>query len=278
MNRKLIKIYILIFISYVAVSMNLPNVFPKSYKVFNNFRLKVETRVKSEKVAAFPVTEGKINLMFIMDDGWETQYTVGYNLLKKYGIKANISVIPSLVGENEYMTLDQLSDMYINGWDMLNHTYNHYYLNDLNLKQKIKEFNKGRKWLVFHEFTRAKDDVVFPGGYYNKNTIDVLKSNNYKSARSLGEVWNISSEVKGSNVDIINLDSSVEALWAMDSINDALDKKRDIIFVLHKLEKVTTNTGMQYDPQRLEEILNYINAKREKVNVVTYSQWLNIRY
>lgn len=278
MNKKLIKIYVLMFISYFAFSMLFPNVLPESYKVFNTYYLKAKVKVISEEVTTLPlVTKGKINVMFVMDDGWKSEYTIGYNLFKQYGMKANIAAIPSLVEKDGYMTLNQLSDLYINGWDILSHTYNHYNLIDLSSDEKISEFNKTRSWLLSHGFVRTKDIVVFPGGYYDKNTIDILKTNNYKSARSLEEVWNIPSEIKESNVNIIILDSSFKAEWAINSIDDALINNKDIIFILHKLEKVTTNTGMQYDPQSLEKILDYVSSKKEKVNVVTYSQWLNIK-
>lgn len=278
MNKKLIKIYILMFISYFAFSMLFPNVLPESYKVFNTYYLKAKIKITSEEVTTLPsVTKGKINVMFVMDDGWKSEYTIGYNLFKQYGMKANIAAIPSLVGKDGYMTLNQLSDLYINGWDILSHTYNHYSVIDLSSDEKISEFNKTRSWLLSHGFVRTKDIVVFPGGYYDQNTIDVLKTNNYKSARSLKEVWNIPSEIKESDVNIIILDSSFKADWAIHSIDNALINNKDIIFILHKLEKVTTNTGMQYDPQSLEQILDYVSSKKEKINVVTYSQWLNIK-
>jgi peptidoglycan/xylan/chitin deacetylase (PgdA/CDA1 family) len=276
MNKKLIKIYLLIFVAYFSVSMLLPKAFPESYKIFNYFRLKAAVKIKSQPVLALPIiTHDKINIMFILDDGWETQYSIGYDLFQRHNMKANISVVPYLVGHEKYMTLNQISDLYIDGWDILNHTYNHYDLTNLDSKEKLKQFNKGRSWLKSHEFVRTMDVVIFPGGFYDHTTIEILADNSFKSARSLEEVWDISLSEKERNMTIRNLDSSINPLWAMDWIDEAIDSGTDIIFVLHKLENVTTDTGMQYNPEKLEEILNYITSKKQRVNVVTYSQWLN---
>lgn len=276
MGKKHFKVYILFFVSFAFISMILPKVFPRSNKMFNNLWVKAVVKVSSKPVLAQPLsTNSKINIVFILDDGWETQYTIGYKLLKKYNMSGNISAIPSLVGHENYMTINQMADLYINGWDILNHTFNHYDITSLSSKESLKEFNKGRSWLKSHGFTRAKDVVIFPGGFYDNEIIDALMNSKYTSARGLEKVWNFQPGLKETNVSIRNLDSSIEPLWAMDWIDESIDNNKDIFFILHKLEKVTTSTGMQYEPKKLEEILNYIAAKKDKVNVVTYSQWLN---
>ena len=48
------------------------------------------------------------NIIFVFDDGWDTQYTKGYKVLDEYGLKGNIAVVTDLIGKNNYITEDQL--------------------------------------------------------------------------------------------------------------------------------------------------------------------------
>jgi hypothetical protein len=271
MEKKLIRFYLIFIILFASVSMLLPKLFPKSHKLFNYLWVKSNVAVKNQPVLAqLPYTGEKISILFIMDTAWETQYTVGYKLLSKHQMPGNISVIPDLIDQEKYITLNQLADLYIKGWDLLNGPYDNPGFANL-----IKELNKGRSWLKSHEFKRTKDVVVLSGNSYDNKTIGVLKDNNFKSVRTINEVWNTESVEKNQKVSVINIDSSTDPLWVMDWIDEAVESKKDIVFILHKLEKITSETGMQYEPQNFEKILNYISERKELMDVITYSQWLD---
>ena len=89
-------------------------------------------------------------IIFVMDDGFETQYSQGFAMLREYNYKGCIAVIPAAVETAGYMSYGELADLYLSGWDMLNHTYNHVTLAGLTAETQLKQMTDGRNWLESH--------------------------------------------------------------------------------------------------------------------------------
>lgn len=73
-------------------------------------------------------------LVFTFDDGYEDNYTLGFPILKEYGIKFNINVIARYTDEvrTNYLSWDQIKEMNKSGLlELGNHTYDsHVYIDD----------------------------------------------------------------------------------------------------------------------------------------------------
>jgi len=277
MDKKLIKLYLIIVISSIFISFIIPSLMPKVSKaltpIYTNIEVTIHESIKPE--ATKEIKTGA-KAIFIMDDGWDTQFTQGYSILKEYNMKGNISVIPSRVGEDNYVNIDMLTELYINGWDLLNHTYNHIELTDLSKKQQKDEVDKCRNWLVNHNFKRGKDIVIFPKAYYTGDVFNILKEKNYKSARSLDTVWILGNTIEvAKNTQVHNLVTDTEVSWAMDWIDKAIQSNGTIIFINHKFDHSEDNTGMYFDPKKFKEIVKYLDKNKEKITVISYSEWLN---
>ena len=74
-----------------------------------------------------------------------------------------------------------------------------------------------------------------------------------------------------------NLTTDVETEWAKDWIDQAIEEKKTLIFVNHRFANNATDdpTGMVFDKKKFREIVDYLDQLREKVEVITYSEWIN---
>lgn len=279
MDRKLLRLYAVIIITYILCVVIFPDMFHYSSKLMRTSAAR--SRIfYYEKFVPSSLDEniklGEANIIFIMDDGFESQYTEGYKILKKYGMKGNVAVIPSRVGTDNYMDIGQIADLYIDGWDMLNHTYNHYELPKISEDKQIQEIERGIKWLGDNLLSRGKDILVLPGGFYDDATLKAIQAAGCESARGLENLWFYKDRAQIQNTVIHNIESTTEADWVKDWIDETIAEKGTLILINHKFEKTADYSGMKYDPDKFEEIVRYIYNSPYEINVLTYSEWLDL--
>ena len=66
--------------------------------------------------------DGQIDVVFMFDDGWKSVYTTAYPLFAKYGLRASLAIIPAKLSEHEYMSFNEVGELYMNGWEVFNFT------------------------------------------------------------------------------------------------------------------------------------------------------------
>ena len=138
----------------------------------------------TEKEAKITADTDKTRVVFIFDDGWESVYLKAGGIMEKYGYKASISVIPSLVGEKEYMSYEQLSRLQLKGWDLLNHSYSHEEKAYDNPDKLLADFNKAREWMKNRYMGKCSDMLIIPYGEINPYLINCLKAAGYRNVRT----------------------------------------------------------------------------------------------
>lgn len=275
MDKSLLRTYSFILINLIIVMLVSPLVLPNTSIHSNNITAVCKNFIcdfEREKYRAASNSDmGSITIIF--DDGFESQYSEGYNLMKKYNIVGNIAVIPTRVGKENYMTLKQLSLLYLNGWDIVNHTYNHENLNSLSYRQQFVQIIGAKLWLKIRGFNN--DDVlVFPSGMNSEITFDVLKKYNFKAARGLYGFWTISPNARQGDVVICNLTDEVPPQKAINLINEAICNKEHYIFILHKVEDGYDAEHMKYSIDDFKIVINYINSKKDYIQVLSISELL----
>jgi len=125
-----------------------------------------------------PLAENPVIITF--DDGYESNYTIGYPILKKYGLKACIFVITDAIGRKNYLTEGQLWEMSSSGViDVQNHSASHSYYLYADSKEDIaEELSKSRTRI---ENITGKEVNVFcyTCGKYSQRLVDELINQEY---------------------------------------------------------------------------------------------------
>lgn len=219
------------------------------------------------------IDSDKSNIVFVFHGGWESVYTEAYELFRQFNYTGSVSVIPSRVGEIGFMTYEQLADIYMNGWELLNHSY--YHKEDLYNKtdELLSDFNKARKWMRNRYIGEQSNMAVIPYGEVNPYLIEKLRNNGYKSIMTSDNIIILDKdEIEYYHVSTINLLTDVPVSEAINKLRPALEEPKSIMFILHKIEDGNDGFDMTFSRNKLEQILMFIDQHKDKFQVVTYSQ------
>jgi peptidoglycan/xylan/chitin deacetylase (PgdA/CDA1 family) len=270
MDKTLIKLYIVVIAAIALAVIAAPPIIGHTAGWAKDTVTHAELLAASADDVAMPAS-GTGKVVFVMDDGWETQYTKGYEVLKQYGFAACIAVIPAAVGMDGYMDYSELAELYKHGWDMLNHTYNHFSLAELGARDQKEQMVRGREWLKVRGLLRGSDIVVFPGGAFDDLTLHIMSEQGLSAGRSLKCVWVTDERGMMADTRIFNVLTTSSLENIKKEIDKAAANESTVILLFHKIEAVTDETQMQVDKQVLESIAAYIDEQGDKLSVVTLS-------
>lgn len=121
-------------------------------------------------------------IIIAFDDGWESNYSKIYDLMKSLGLKYNIFLAIKEIGSNpNYLTWEQIRRMHNEGFVGFGaHTYNHPNMSDISKIDVTVEFDKADA--IFEKELGYKPlDFCYPYGYYSEASNDyIIKNTEYK--------------------------------------------------------------------------------------------------
>ena len=124
-------------------------------------------------------------VLITFDDGYVDNYTNAFPILKYYGMRATIFVIPAFVGKyNNYLTWDELREMEENGITVESHTMNHYKLEELP-DDEIRSELLNSKQLLEEQLGHPVEFLAYPTGTYNLHIAGIAKAVGYKGAYTI---------------------------------------------------------------------------------------------
>lgn len=215
----------------------------------------------------------KTKIVFIFDGGWASVYSEAYEVMKKYNYKGNVSVIPSRINEEEFMSYRQLSDLYLQGWDLLNHSYSHKKNSYDYTDELLSDLNKARKWMKNRYIGRLSDMLVMPYGEINPYLIAQLKAAGYRNVRTSDNIIILNEDkIDYYPVMTINLLTNVTVEEVEDQLTHITGEPQAVIIILNKIEDKNDGFDMVYSKNKFEEILMFINQHNDKFQVINYSQ------
>jgi len=225
-----------------------------------------------DKASPDPANTSKTKVVFMFDDGWETVYQNAYPLFKTYGYPATVAIIPSLLEDSEYMTLPQIAALYEDGWDVLNHSYSHKENMYDHCEDLLADFNRARDWMNIRSLKRGSTTVILPYGHANPYFISLLIGAGYKSIRTSDNVIILSEDtVRYYPVSTLSLLTEVSVSDVESFLTQAHEDKKPVLLILHKISTNHDQYNMDYDPARLQEILEFIHTHEKEYEVVSYS-------
>lgn len=132
-------------------------------------------------------------IAFSFDDGNESDYTIAYQALKKYGFSAISFIISDDVGQlvngglDQRLSLTQMQEMYNNGWDFGIHGKTYQNWTSLSLADAETSIKTCRNWLYTNGFKRTLDFCAYPENEYNDDIVAILKRYGINYARTTHE-------------------------------------------------------------------------------------------
>ena len=127
-----------------------------------------------------PLPDNPILITF--DDGYRDNYTVMYPLLKEYGMKANIFLVPSYLmheqntNDNLYLKLQDIQAMDPTLVEFGLHSFQHTSYKDLTPKELSQDLALAKDWMRAHNIA-FQPCLAFPYGAYPRN--NPVKQNDF---------------------------------------------------------------------------------------------------
>jgi len=123
-------------------------------------------------------------VLITFDDGYDDNYLNAFPILKGYGIRATIFIVPAFVGKKNYLTWEQIKEMSDNGISIQSHTLNHTKLEELPDDEIRSELLNSK--LVLEENTgKPVNFLAYPTGTYNLHIAGIAKDVGYKGAYTI---------------------------------------------------------------------------------------------
>ena len=124
-------------------------------------------------------------VLITFDDGYADNYTNAFPILKYYGMRATIFVIPAFVGVySNYLTWDEMREMEDNGITIESHTMHHYKLEELP-DDEIRSELLNSKLKIEEELGHPVEFLAYPTGTYNLHIAGIAKEVGYKGAYTI---------------------------------------------------------------------------------------------
>ena len=120
-------------------------------------------------------------VVITFDDGYESNYTLAFPILKKYKIHADIFMNNDLVGLISssglpHFSWDQAREMEQSGLvTIYSHGYTHHDFTSISLEQLSKEYTASREEIERELGKRTYDMVAYVGGDFNSKTFETLQ-------------------------------------------------------------------------------------------------------
>ena len=242
----------------------------------------------------------KTNILFTFDDGWYDLIDGAisgnaYSCLKEKGFTATVwaKKISSAYGGNTHVTVEEavndtghpkymnetdLTMLYNEGWDIGNHTVNHYdSISGLSDEQIQREYQECQQWLIDRSWTRGAYFAAYPSGLYNERLIEQLRSIGVLAARTTAYGLQSIPVDNMYKLKCICLDTTLTRDAAMAGLRSEIDRAAEtgttLIFMFHKVEDSADPLAITTGEFR--SIVDYVDARRSNINVLTFSEWYN---
>ena len=183
-------------------------------------------------------TEGAEELSTVVitfDDGWLSQYQKAAPIMAEYGLKGTAYLIPELIGQENYMSLEDLKELTgTYQWSLGGHYLGR--LDGKNTGELNGIFYNQAAW--FSERELEAQDFSYPNGAFSPALLEVLPAF-YRSARTIIEYPEANPPANPFLLKVINLTAPFNSEALQNRLARAAPRGELVIIVLHKIEETS---------------------------------------
>lgn len=111
------------------------------------------------------------NVIISFDDGYESNYTIAFPIMKEYGFKGVCFITTNYIGKEGYMSWEQILELKKYGFSIQSHTHTHPFLSCLSIEEVEKELLLSKKYI--EDFINTEvNSLSLPGGCSNKKVLE----------------------------------------------------------------------------------------------------------
>lgn len=210
----------------------------------------------------------KPKVIFHFSDGYKSIHSVALPKLESVGIKGSVGVIsePILAGNTNYLTIDQLDDLYRAGWCLFNGGHSHADFALLTDQERADEIRLCREFLLANGYVNGLDLFEFPYTPYDITAYrQALLDGGIKAA-----VTRPASTISAPIADLYQLSAIAvyEGNWADIAkiyVDMGINRGDTIIINFHDLVGV--------DATDFNTAVDYIVGLFGKKDIVTFDEW-----
>lgn len=217
-----------------------------------------------DDLRAVPSPEkGTVALTF--DDSLASQYEHGFNIMSKFDMPGTMFTVTDRVGDNGYITLDQMKEMQSGGWEFGSHGQTSEQLIEISRLTAEEEIVGAKEWLVDNGFETGAEYIAYPFGKFDAGTLNFLKDHHRMGFRYLGTesagCGRITEPLTASRGNGANLERAKQMVQLGALYNDLQ------IYTFHD---IGSEGNLSMSPREFEELVAFIAD--QEVDVVTVSQ------
>lgn len=240
--------------------------------------LKIRFTIAPNSGVNCPVTFGAVyvnkktlpKVIITFDDGYKTVLTNAYPYLSARGIKATSYVISATVQNTDvnYMRKSDLDILYNAGWDIGNHTKNHYSLTTLSAADQLTQIKDCRDFLLNCGYTRSANHLAYPLGTYNDSVLQQATEAGVLTARTTKNCFQSMPCENLLALSITQSDTTAKLTCAR--LYEAIKNGQSLFIMFHNIGSSGTNLTSIADFQYIIDFLYQLG-----VDFVTISEWYN---
>ncbi len=126
-----------------------------------------------------PETFSFENRIFItFDDGHVSNFLIALPILQKFSFNADFFITTSWIGSKEYMSRNQIRQLYLEGMGIGSHAHTHKFLTEMSDKEVYNELLISKN--ILEDITGSSITTLsLPGGRVNKRIMEIARSLGY---------------------------------------------------------------------------------------------------
>lgn len=119
------------------------------------------------------------SVVITLDDGYESVYSYAFSIAKKYQLKLNLMISTGLVGNQDFLSWDQINEMKNSGLVYFtSHTWSHFALGQGSVEKIQFEIKTSKKQLEQH-IGQTVNIFTYPYGSFNATAIKILREDGF---------------------------------------------------------------------------------------------------